>query len=142
MTTEEKLKAAAAIIGVLGLLIGFYQFIEVQSIKAAEPYLQKKLDWCEDAVMTAAAISVAPQPDPAKVQKFMGLYWGVMGLIENDAIRTAMDGFRQELANPSTAAESKVQPTENEGLTQRSLDLAHACRDELSREWSVKWARQ
>ena len=142
MTTEDKIKAFGAAVALLGLLFGLYQFIQVQAIKAAEPYLQKKLEWCEDAVKTAAGISVAPQPDPAEERKFRGLYWGVLGLIENAEITAAMEEFRQELDNPSTPADSKVQPTENAGLTQRSLELAHACRDELSREWSAKWARR
>ncbi len=143
MTTEEKIKAIAAVVGLGGLIFGVVQFFQVQAIDAAKPYLEKKLAWCEEAVDTTAKIATADVPDVTDTERFWQLYWGVMGLIENRDVTQAMVDFGEALkeAEPSPDG-AKNETTHLGGLTGKSLALAHACRAELSAEWSTSWTRR
>lgn len=143
MTTEEKIKAAAAVVGLGGLIFGIVQFFQVQAIQAAQPFLEKKLEWCEEAVEKTARISTTEPPDPADLQRFAQMYWGVMGLIENQDIIDAMKAFDEGLTNGVPAyAGPKLENSDIVTLTELSFDLAEACRAELSAEWSSSWARR
>ena len=140
MTTDEKLKALSAVVAVAGLLWGIYSFIQLQAIGAAKPYLEKKLAWCETAVQTTARIANANPMPPEEIQRFWQMYWGVMGLIEKQPITDAMIAFGKELppSPPEIGAAASGAPPA--GLRLKSLDLAHACRHELSKEWSPQWS--
>ena len=143
MTTDEKIKAVAAVVALAGLLWGVYSFIQVQAIGAAKPYLEKKLAWCETAVETTSRIANANPMAAADVERFWQMYWGVMGLIENQAVTEAMVAFGERLKTTQPAAiDSKEPGAPPMGLRTMSLDLAHACRQELSLEWSAHWSRQ
>ncbi|WP_341368431.1 hypothetical protein [Yoonia sp. BS5-3] len=157
MNTETKIKAVTAMIAVIGLIAGIFQFIHVQSIAAATPFLQKKLLWCEEAVDTAARIATSETPEQPDLQRFWQLYWGKMGLIENETVKAAMIRFGASLtaldlsyqspdaANSDDAKafapENVIANASEDSLQDQSLALAHACRDELSREWSARWTR-
>lgn len=143
MTADVAIKALAVAVTLIGLLIGAFQFLQVQAIQAAKPYLEKKLEWCAEAVETTARISSTPEPDQKALLRFWQMYWGVMGLIENQAVTAAMvdfGGLLREGGSQEGGAKDPGGPVE--GLQGASLRLAHACRDELSREWSAKWARR
>ena len=143
MTTDEKIKTVTAVVALAGLLWGVYSFIQVQAIGAAKPYLERKLAWCEAAVETTSRIATADPIVAADVQRFWQMYWGVMGLIEKQAITNAMVDFGEGLAKAQSAASDQESPPgPPKGLTTMSLALAHACRTELSLEWSANWSRQ
>jgi hypothetical protein len=137
MTNDERIKALAAVVGLGGLLTGAYQFLQVQAIEAARPYLEKKLQWCEEAVETTAVIATSEVPDDLDVRRFWEMYWGVMGLIEKVPITDAMIAFGEVLRTGAATPDA----ARRAALTGRSLDLAHACRAELAAEWSPFWAR-
>ena len=131
-TLEYWLKVVGSVLAAGSLLLGAAQFIRNQTVEAAKPYLQSKLKWCEDAVETAAAIATAESPPAAaKTPRFWQLYWGVMGLVENEQVTQAMIGF----GNGLTAKES------SDVMKGRSLALAHACRSEMADSWSPIWKR-
>ncbi len=143
MNSEVKIKALAALVGLGGLVFGIVQFIQVQAIEAAKPYLTKKLAWCEEAVETTSRIVTSEPPADIDLQRFAQLYWGVMGLIENQTIEDAMKAFGQGLADGiPVLAGAKLQGSDVVTLGDLSLDLAHACRAELSSEWSASWTRR
>ena len=143
MNTEVKIKALAALVGLGGLIFGVVQFIQVQAIEAAKPYLTKKLAWCEEAVETTSRIVTSEPASEVDRQRFEQLYWGVMGLIENQTIEDAMKAFGQGLEDGiPVLADAKLQDSEIVTLGDLSLDLAHACRAELSAEWSASWTRR
>lgn len=142
MTTDARIKAFAASIGLAGFMFGVLQYFHTQSIEAAKPYLHKKLDFCVEAVETAAKIAESNTYPDAEIARFLEMYWGVMGLIENEVVNGAMVGFKDEV--------SKIKSAQRDGLSDahipataksKALQLAHACRDELSREWSPFWKR-
>ena len=61
-------------------------------------YLQAKLKWSEEAVETASLIATSDTVAPAaKMARFWQLYWGVMGLVENEQVTQAMIGFGNAL---------------------------------------------
>jgi hypothetical protein len=130
---ERVLKIIGTIVTVGSLLFALAQFMISQSIEAKKPYLEKKLAWCEEATNTAAAISVRDREQVTdKEMRFWELYWGVMGLVENKEVTAAMIAFGKGLNGTIP---------EGESLRTLSLDIAHACRQELARDWSPAWGR-
>jgi len=130
---EHILKSVGAVVTVGGLLLALVQFLISQSVDAQKPYLEKKLEWCEEAANTAAWISVRdPEQVADKKLRFWELYWGVMGLVENQEVTDAMIAFGRGL-------QGKIPP--GSSLKQLSLAIAHACRQELARDWSPIWRK-
>ena len=131
-TLEYWLKVVGSLLAAGSLFLGAAQFIRNQTVEAAKPYLQAKLKWCEEAVETASLIATSDTVTPAaKMARFWQLYWGVMGLVENEQVTQAMIGF----GNALTAKESP------DILKGRSIALAHACRAEMAASWSPVWTR-
>lgn len=131
-TLEYWLKVVGSVLATGSLFLAAAQFIRNQTVEAAKPYLQSKLKWCEEAVETASVIATSDAAaPPAKTARFWQLYWGVMGLVENEQVTQAMIGF----GNALTAKESP------DILKGRSLALAHACRAEMADSWSPVWKR-
>lgn len=130
---ERRLKIVGVVVTVVGLLVGVVQFGHTQAVEASKPYLEKKLKWCEEATETASVIATHDKgSEPRKEQRFGELYWGVMGLVENQEITNAMISFGDGL---------KGKLAENKSLKDLSLAIAHACRKELSKDWSPIWSR-
>ena len=131
---EARLKLIGVIVTVASLLFAIAQFTWNQSVEAAKPYLQKKLQWCEDAVDAASFIATADAATTSaatlgeKKQKFSQMYWGVMGMIENASVSKAMSDFNTALNN------------KDEGrMKEASIALARACRQEMADSWSPIW---
>ena len=128
---ERRVKIVTAIAAVATVVVGTAQYLRTQSIEAAKPYLQKKLDWCVEAIETTAYIATADsQSRSEKEKRFWQLYWGVMGLVENKNVTDAMIEFGNRLKGLSS-----------NDLTVDSLNLARACREEMANDWSSIWRR-
>ena len=137
---ERWLKIIGAALTLVGILAGLYQFSRTQAINAARPFLEKKLKWCEEAVEAGAGIAIHGRdsvlaPEGAerasrRVDRFWALYWGVMGMVENQDVIDAMVKFGEGLKGPDTFGDKG-----------RALAIAHACRREMARDWSPIWAR-
>lgn len=131
-TLEYWLKVVGSILAAGSLFLGAAQFIRNQTVEAAKPYLQSKLKWCEEAVEKASEIATSDPGAAAKTTaRFWQLYWGVMGLVENEQVTQAMIGF-------GNALNAKESP---DVLKARSIALAHACRAEMAASWSPVWTR-
>jgi hypothetical protein len=131
---EFGLKVLGSAVALGGLLLGGAQFTRNQSVEAAKPFLEKKLRWCEEAVETASFIATAEpgaKDTPAKIRRFRQLYWGVMGMVENQQITDAMIAFGDKLDAKKSAGE----------LQGGAIRLAHACRQEMADSWSPIWRR-
>ena len=140
MTAETKIKALLAFVSLAAFLFGIFQFLHSQAISAREPYLTKKLEWCEEAVEKAAQIAMSPTPDNEDVTRFWQMYWGVMNLIERESIKDAMVAFGEELLVQTEASSTSKGGNSVTGLTGLARELAEACRDELALEWSSSWS--
>lgn len=128
MSVETTFKAITALVAVCGLIFGAVEFFQIQQIEASKPYLEKKLEWCEEAVEIASSIANAKGKSDAEEKRFWELYWGVMGLVENQAVTDAMVAFGTELQS-------------SRNLKSKALAIAHACRFEMANDWSSSWAR-
>ena len=92
---EYGLKVVGSVAALGGLLLAGAQFTRNQSVEAAKPFLEKKLKWCEEAVETAAFIATAEAgATAAKTLRFWQLYWGVMGMVENQEVTDCHDRLR------------------------------------------------
>ena len=136
---DRTLKRAVSGVAVVGLLLGGLQFLWTQALEARKPYLEKKLAWCEQAVETASFLATTDPPARGdKTQRFWQLYWGVMILVENDEVTTAMNKVKDALVfgeSPSPLHESNM-------LRSATGELARACRQEMANSWSRVWRRQ
>lgn len=142
MPVETWIKGFVAVVGLAGFVFGVVKFVQVQAVEAEKPYLTKKLAWCEEAVETTARIAVSANPAQEDIDRFWQMYWGVMGLIEKRTITAAMIDFGDGLKLlPAPEAGSKGDNASHASLRGKSLSLAHACRKELSAEWSPSWIR-
>ena len=129
MSGEALLKAIGAVVAVATLTLGAAQFIRNQSVEAAKPYLERKLKWCEEAVETASLIATSePALARPKLPRFWQMYWGVMGMVENQRVTDAMIAFGRALDS-------------RDELPQKALALSHACRTEMADSWSPVWRR-
>jgi hypothetical protein len=137
---ERWLKIVGATLTFVGILAGLYQFTRTQAINAARPFLEKKLQWCEEATEAAAGIAVYGRDSvtavdkigsaPRRIDRFWALYWGVMGMVENQNIKDAMVKFGDALQTPDASNDTHL-----------AIAIAHACRAEMARDWSPIWAR-
>lgn len=137
---ERWLKIAGVAVALVGLLAGAYQFSRNQAVEAARPFLERKLKWCEETVEIASGIAVEGREAtlPAvgghapvkRVDRFWALYWGVMGMVEDGDITKAMVAFGEGLRSGAADADAS-----------RALAIAHACRNEMARDWSPLWSR-
>jgi len=131
---EYGLKVVGSVAALGGLLLAGAQFTRNQTVEAGKPYLERKLKWCEEAVETAAFIAtseVGAVAAATKTLRFWQLYWGVMGLVENQQVTDAMIAFGGKLS-------AKESPSSLQGA---SLQLARACRQEMADSWSPIWRR-
>lgn len=142
MTVENTIKSFGALVALAGFIFGVFKFLQVQAIEAEKPYLERKLAWCEEAVETTSRIAISSTPSDVDIVRFWEMYWGVMGMIENESVTPAMIAFGEALKAGEPAMDAAKNDPHASGLTKRSLDLAHACRRELSLEWSTSWARK
>lgn len=129
MSIENSIKIFVAVVGLASFVFGVVKFVQIQSVEAERPYLEKKLAWCIDAVNSTSKIATATEPAQEDIDNFWQMYWGVMGLIEKKAITDAMVDFGNGLNDGVSTGT----------LKHKSLALAHACRNELSAEWSSSW---
>ena len=94
----------------------------------------------EEAVETAAGIAVlgrestvpseAGSQSVRRTERFWAMYWGLMGMVENQEVTDAMVAFGKNLKSGEASADAA-----------KALDIAHACRSEMARSWSSVWSR-
>ncbi|WP_143015410.1 hypothetical protein [Alloyangia pacifica] len=141
MTIENAIKGFTALVGLAGFVFGVVKFLEVMAVDAERPYLERKLAWCEQVVETTSRIATSAEASQDDIDRFWQMYWGVMGLIEKASITSAMVEFGKSLeAIPSAEEGSKDLSSHLSSMQGKSLSLAHACRKELSAEWSPSWS--
>ena len=130
MNWEKLAKGIGLLLAVGSLAFTLVQFAVSNAIDAEKPYLEKKLAWCEEPVRAASEIAVHADPVPDDlIKKFMALHWGVMGMVEGERITSAMWEYRSLLNSTG------------KGDTGKAIEIAKACRHELSADWSPIWRR-
>jgi hypothetical protein len=136
MNVEAIVKSVTAMVAVGGFIWGIMLYFaeaerlrETRRIEATTPYLDRQLKLYTEATEIASRIANAPAREGAfkEMTRFWELYWGELALVEDERVEAAMVKYGKCLEDDCPAAE----------LKQRSLALAHACRDSLSESWGV-----
>jgi hypothetical protein len=101
-----------------------------QQHERQRPFLERQLQHYFEA--SEAASKVANLPDGADraeaAQRFWQLYWGPLAVVEDSGVEGAMVGFGNALRSDGS---------DRAALQHRSLDLAHACRGSLEKQWGT-----
>ena len=159
----KRLDVIAKFIGTAVLLVGiavpFYQYTrtlekdrqdradkkvaeEAQQKKQAEaalreaqkPFLQRQSELYFAATSAAAKLATLEKGSDrdAARRQFYQLYWGDLSVVEDELVEGAMVRFHNELqAYEQGGADQSV-------LQQKSLELAHACRESMARGWGYQ----
>lgn len=152
--TEFVLKNTTPILAVAGFLWGIYTYqdnakqqlraqvaehektAETRRIEATKPFLDRQLELYTEAIQVTATIATSTDEEELAdaTMRFQELYWGELALVERTDVAAAMVAFHTELT---------VNGGERGELQRLSLDLAHACRDELADSWNTDaWRRE
>jgi hypothetical protein len=135
---EKKLDLTVIIPWLLSLVtvaIGIWQFSEQQGQRNREPFLQKQLETSFLASETAARL--ATETDPVEWEKarqtFWRLYWGPLGIVEDQKVAGAMYDLGRLVPDKPVSAPTLPM----KALEQPSLRLAHAARNLILASWNV-----
>lgn len=124
------------LLSLLTVTIGIWQYADKQAQANREPFLRKQLDLIFEASDTVAVL--ANTTDPATWEKararFWVLYWGPLGIVEDNRIASCMIKAGQVVSQPNAAAPDlpliKLRPI--------SLRLSHVARDFILENWDVE----
>jgi hypothetical protein len=102
--------------------------VATAQLEARKPFYSKHLDLCSEASTAAGTIATIKDPRKKKtaVDDFWRLYWGPLGMVEEDEVASAMVAFGECLDTNC-----------KHGLRPLSLALAHGCRAEVSRHFEL-----
>lgn len=135
MTWKEILDAAPTFIAAAAFFWGVVQYFraekekqETRRMEAKKAFLELQLSLYAEACHYASLIaSDAHEGEQEYKSKFYELFWGKLALVEDRDVERAMVQFEQELSG----SEDQL------SLQQKSLALAHACRNSLAKSWAV-----
>ena len=104
--------------------------IATTSFAAKQAFNGKHLELCAQAAGDAGTIATSKDQNLLRSAKddFWRLYWGPLGIVEESQVASAMVAFGRCLEN-GKSCESP--------LTSLALDLAHACRSEVSKDFQL-----
>jgi hypothetical protein len=150
MTLDQFAKISSmlsAIAVAVGAIVTYY---DTANRELQKPFNDIQLSLCKDASESAATIaSLQPPSSPTQADKlqdpwhqarirFEQLYWGSLAIVENRNVEQKMVAFRKGmLAQETPAPESKREGQPAGSLQVAALDLAHACRDLVSKTWQL-----
>jgi len=101
-----------------------------QQHERQRPFLERQLQHYFEASESASKVANLPDgKDRAEaVQKFWQLYWGPLAVVEDPEVERAMVDFGGAL---------RSETSDRAALQHRSLELAHACRGSLEKQWGA-----
>jgi hypothetical protein len=101
---------------------------EATRLAARQAFANKHLETCSEAARLAATIATSTgNPRAAAIQSFLVLYWGPLGVVEGPDVEGSMVQFGNCLRNDCAPDQ----------LRRLSLNLAHACRNEVEKNFEV-----
>ena len=112
--------------------------VEAARIEAQKPFLQRQQELYFAAAVAAsrlATLDLGPERDAAR-KRFYELYWGELSIVEDKLVEKAMVRFADTLDDfeqKKFDKDSGTPKVDKLDLQQKSLELAHACRDSLAR---------
>jgi hypothetical protein len=102
------------------------------------PFLEKQLALCFEAVEAASRLANETKWDAWEEARltFWRLYWGPLGMVEDQKVKHAMEEFGNILANIPILASPETLPRPE--LQQPSYRLSHAARDLIISSWKIR----
>lgn len=122
-----------AIGGSVLFLIGLWQFTISARNGFAQPVLQRQLDLCIEAAGSAAELANMKVNGMQRLEasaegvKFLSLYFGRLGVVENQCVYNAMLKFHERVFRDSGS---------DNNVHRLALKVGFACRQMISRNWS------
>jgi hypothetical protein len=152
----EKLAKLASTLGAIALgLWAAFTYYDTANRDVQKSFNDAQLALCKeasDAAATLASVTPLPIPDNAAIKptdkiedawriarvRFEQLYWGSLAIVENSDVESRMVEFRTLL----TSHEEEMRADKlNVGLRpfirNAALNIAHACRDLVSKTWQI-----
>ena len=124
--------------GVLGAFvggfIGLWRYFDTSEKQFRKPYWERQLALYFEATEAASSLAtgdVEQQLEEAK-KKFWILYWGPLALVEDREVEASMVQFAETLAKYENGTDCR------EELKNRSLALAHTCRESIGKSWKME----
>jgi hypothetical protein len=150
---EKYIPVITALIAVAGFWFGVYQYSyrvnndqkqrnETKELELRKPFWEKQLQLYFSASEAAATIATSQKREEraAAEAKFWVLYWGPLGIVEDAGMTKPEDAvIEQAMVNFGNCL-SGVEKCNASELKQRSLLLAHKCRESVGKSWEVKFA--
>ena len=133
----EKTKfAITALGGTLLFLIGLWQFNITSRNDFAKPIIERQLDLCIEASGAAAILAedVRSGRNPgenAKAIDYRSLYFGRLGVVEDQCVYRAMVNFK------TFVLDTQIGKEDAENASRRALTIGFACRRMLSKGWNA-----
>jgi hypothetical protein len=126
---------AAVFAAVVTLLGTIWKSWREQQQANRRPFLEKQLELCFAA--SDAAARLPTEPDPLEWEKarlaFWRLYWGVLSIVEDPEVESAMVKFGKLIPNRPVAGSA----THGDKMKNTSYELAHAIRRLILKSWNV-----
>lgn len=103
--------------------------IRATSLAAKQAFNNKHLELCAEAAIAAGTVATTKNEAKKRMAQddFWRLYWGPLGIVEDSEVAAAMVAFGKCLEGDCGQRPPRL----------RALDLAHACRVEVSRDFQI-----
>ena len=103
--------------------------VQATALAAKQAFHGKHLELCAEATTAAGTIATTQDANKKRLAQddFWRLYWGPLGIVEDAEVAEAMVAFGKCIGG-----ECGDRPARR-----RALDLAHACRAEVSKDFQI-----
>jgi hypothetical protein len=161
---EKYIPVITALIAVAGFWFGVYQFYrqertaadkfkteltselrranETKELELRKPFWEKQLQLYFSASEAAATIATSKKKEAraAAEAQFWMLYWGPLAIVEDAGMTESGDAVVEQAMVNFGNCLSEAEKCNASELNQRSLLLAHKCRESVGKSWKVKLA--
>ena len=124
--------AAGPLVTVGAIVVGIWQFEKGENDRAKENFNQQlflqRISACQKVAEASGEIAATIRASAIRrdqlAEQFNAYYWGLMALVEDQKVETAMNEFYYELHDYAVGSVW----TDDQRIKRKALALAHACR--------------
>jgi hypothetical protein len=124
------------LLSVVTVAVGIWQYADKQAQANREPFLKKQLDLVFEASETVSKLANLTDPTEWRKAKdrFWILYWGPLGIVENQKIETCMGKAGRTIPQSSDQNTPSLPLV---SLQATSIELSHVAREFILESWNV-----
>ncbi|HET9538690.1 MAG TPA: hypothetical protein VFP43_25640 [Mesorhizobium sp.] len=117
--------------------VGIWQYADKQAQANREPFLRKQLDLIFEASDTVSLLANSTNPEAWEKARarFWVLYWGPLGIVEDNRIARCMIEASKLVPAPEVKTTPDLPVT---ALHTTSIRLCHVARDFILNNWDVE----